>query len=79
MPSKAVISKDILSAKGDAVKLIISDTAVVSAVNKKRSLRMCDSTSTGCRKSVNLTMDRFTKVQITATGGPVEYWVQFED
>jgi len=49
--------------------VITPDAAVVSAVNKKRSLRMCDSTSTGRRKSADLTKDRFTKVQITATGG----------
>jgi hypothetical protein len=75
MPSIAVISKDILSAKGDAVAVITPDAAVVSAVNKNRSLRMFDSTSTGCRKIVDLTKDRFTKVQITVIGGPVEYWV----
>jgi len=74
MPSKAVISKDIISAKGDAVKVITPYAAVVSAVNEKKSPRMCDSTSTGCRKSADL-----TKVQITVTGGPVEYWVQLED
>jgi len=79
MPSIAVISEDILSAKGDAVTVITPDAAVVSAVNKKRSLRMCDFTSIGCRKIADLTKDRFTKVQITVTGGPVEYWVQLED
>jgi hypothetical protein len=79
MPSIAVISEDTLSAKGDAVTVITPDAAVVSAVNKKRSLRMCDVTSIGCRKIADLTKDRFTKVQITVTGGPVEYWVQLED
>jgi hypothetical protein len=79
MLSIAVISIDILPAKGDAVKVITPDAAVVSAVNKKRSLRMYDSTSIGCRKGVDLTKDRFTKVQITVTAGAVEYWVQLED
>jgi len=79
MASIAVISKDILSAKGDAVKVITPDAAAVSTVTKDRSLSTCDSTSIGCRKSVDLTKDRFTKVQITVTGGPVEYWVWLED
>jgi hypothetical protein len=48
-----VQDKDILSDKGDAVKVIKPDAAVVSAVNKKRSLRMCASTIIGCRKSVD--------------------------
>jgi hypothetical protein len=79
MPSIAVISKDILSAKGDAVEVITPDDAVVSAVNKKRSLRMCDSTSIGCRKNADLTKDRFSKEKVTVTGGPVEYCVRLED
>lgn len=48
MLSIAVISIDILSAKGDAVKLITPDAAVV---------RMCDSTSIGYRKGADLTKD----------------------
>jgi hypothetical protein len=62
MPSIAVISEDILFAKGDALTVITPDAAVVSAVNKKRCLRMCDFTSIGCRKIADLTKDRFTKV-----------------
>jgi hypothetical protein len=79
MPSIAVLSKYRLSAKGNAVTVIGQNAAVVSAVNKRRNLRMSDSTNAGCRKSGELPKDRFAKVKIAVTAGPIEYWVQLVD
>lgn len=69
VPSIAVISEDKLSVKGDAVKVIMPNAAAVSAVNEMRSLRMCDSTSVGCRKSTELPKDRFTRYRKQALVG----------
>lgn len=79
MPNIAAVSQDRLCAKGDAVNAVTPDDSVVSAINKMGSLNMSDSNGAGCNKSDKLPKDRFTKVTITVTGGPMEYWVQLVD
>jgi hypothetical protein len=58
------VIKDRLPAKGEAVKVVTADAAVVSVVNKMESFSISDSTSVGCSKMEELPKDRFTEVKI---------------
>ncbi|PNF38229.1 hypothetical protein B7P43_G12388 [Cryptotermes secundus] len=76
----SVVSKDTVPARaGDAVAVKTPGAEVSRAVSKTEASDLRDSTVIGSSKCEELSKDRFTKVRVTVSVGPTEYWVQTVD